>query len=60
MENFETIDPDRHLKRLTKLVGISHRIQALALKKRRSIRTETKEERIAKILVSFAVLLSQL
>lgn len=46
-------DPDRHLKRLQNIVGVSTRIQKLAQKKRRSLRMETKEEMHELFLVLF-------
>lgn len=46
-------DPDRHLKRLAHVMGVSKRIQSLALKKRRSVKVETKEELTEKILVTW-------
>lgn len=45
-------DPDRHLHRLNKVVGVSTRIQSLATKRRRSTQIETKEERDKRLLVS--------
>lgn len=51
-ENFDPLDPDRHLKRLSRIIGISARIQSLASRKRKSVKLETEEERVAKVLVS--------
>lgn len=50
--DFDPLDPERNLKRLNKTVGVSVRIQKLTTNKRRSIKIETKEEKIEKILVS--------
>lgn len=49
---FDPNDPDRHLKYLEKAVGVSARIKNLTQKKRKSLKIETKEEQIEKILVS--------
>lgn len=46
--------PNRNLKRVEITVGVSARIQKLALKKRGSLKIESKEERNEKILVSFS------
>ncbi|CRK87169.1 CLUMA_CG000977, isoform A [Clunio marinus] len=43
-------DPDRHLRRLSAIIGISTRVQALAMKKRKSVRIETREEKNEKIM----------
>ena len=51
LKSFDPLDPDRHYKRLTKIIGVSRRIQRLALKKRRSVKIESKGEKIEKILV---------
>lgn len=50
---FDDNDPDRHLKRIHKVVGVSGRIQTLATKRRRIIKLETKEEKEERILVIF-------
>lgn len=52
---FDENDPDRHLKRIHKVVGVSGRIQLLATKRRRSIKLETKEERDERILVNYLI-----
>lgn len=49
---FDPNDPDRHLKYLEKAVGVSARIKNLTQKKRKSLKIETKEEQVEKILVS--------
>jgi hypothetical protein len=46
-------DPDRHLKKIQKIVGVSNRIQSMAAKRKQSIKLETKEEREERILVNF-------
>ena len=43
----------RNLKRIHKIMGVSNRIQEMALKRRQSVREETKEEREERILVNF-------
>lgn len=53
LKDFDPLDPNRHYKRVSKVLGVSTRIHNLALKKRISVKVETKEERIAKILVSW-------
>lgn len=50
-KDFDANDPDRHLKRIHKVVGVSGRIQSLATKRRKSIVLETKEEKQERILV---------
>ena len=49
---FDPDDPDRHLKRLQKVVGISNRIQKIASKRRKSLKVITKEQRVAETLVN--------
>lgn len=51
-QDFDPDDPDRHLKRLGNVIGVSNRIKKLTSKKRQSLKLETKEEKIEKILVS--------
>lgn len=43
--NLEPLDPERHLKRLTTIIGVSGRIQKLALKNRKSVIHGTEEEK---------------
>lgn len=50
-KEFDDDDPNRYLKRIHKIVGVSGRIQNLVLKRRSSIKSETKEEREERILV---------
>ena len=54
-KEFEAHDPDRHLKRIHKVVGVSGRIQSLATRRRKSIRLETKEEKQERILVRLLI-----
>lgn len=49
---FDPDDPDRHLKRLQKVVGISNRIQKIASKRKKSLIVITKEQRVAETLVN--------
>lgn len=49
---FDPDDPDRHLKRLQKVVGISNRIQKIASRRRKSLKVITKEQRVAVTLVN--------
>lgn len=50
-DNVDPNDPDRNLKKIGKLVGVSNQILRLAIKNRESIQTETSEEREERILV---------
>lgn len=45
-------DPDRYYHRISKALGVSTRIQAMAVKKRKTFKLETKEQTLEKILVS--------
>lgn len=56
--DFDNDDPDRHLKRIHKLVGISTKIQMMAAKRRSTFQEESKEERDERILVFFQKLSS--
>lgn len=50
-KDYDENDPNRHLRRIQKIVGVSGRIQTLALKRRQSNKVETKEEKEERILV---------
>lgn len=50
-KDFNENDPDKHLKRIHKIVGVSQRIQSMATKRRQSVKLETKEEKEERILV---------
>lgn len=45
------VDPERNMKRLQAIAGISNRIKKLSSKKRLVVKQETQEERLAKLLV---------
>jgi hypothetical protein len=48
MEN----DPERYKKRLKQVMGVSQKIQSMAVKKRQSVKVYTLEEQLEKVLVS--------
>lgn len=53
MNNFDPEDPNRHLKRLDKIIGVSAKIFNLTLQRRKTVHIESREERREKILASF-------
>lgn len=51
LRDYNQDDPERHRKRLQAVMDVSQKIQMLAMKRRSTVRLETREEQLARIMV---------
>jgi len=52
VNDYNENDPERYKKRLKQVMGVSQKIQSMAVKRRQSVKIYTLEEQLEKILVS--------